>query len=62
MLEELREKLDKCTAENEELKKELSAANASVKQLVSVIVCFPSLGSIDRYPFRRTPIRSGSRC
>ena len=61
-VQRLREEFDGLKAENEELKKELSAANATVKQLVSVIVCFPLLGSIDRYPFRRTPIRSGSRC
>jgi hypothetical protein len=61
-VQRLREELDGFKVENEELKKELSAANATVEQMVSVIVCFPSLGSIDQYPFRRTPFRSGSRC
>ena len=61
-VQRLREELNGLKAENEELKKELSAANATVEQMVSVIVCFPSLGSIDQYPFRRTPFRSGSRC
>jgi hypothetical protein len=54
-VQRLREELNGRKAENEELKKELSAANASVKQLVSVIVCFPPLGSIDRYFFQTDP-------
>lgn len=49
------EEVQRLRVENEELKKELSAANATVEQMVSVIVCFPSLGSADGYFFQTDP-------